>query len=180
MLISNDILDKVGNWGKVNPPLRNSSDNKRIYEGLFDGTIDTIGTDHAPHNLDEKNRDYPDAPSGFPGFETSLPLLLNEVNKNKLSLEKLEQFLSSNAADIFQIEKRGKIEKGYYADLTIVDMDKEFTVEPEKFHTKGKYSPFTHMDLSGDVYMTIINGEIGFQDGQFFSTKGHEIDYTRT
>lgn len=179
LLITKEILDETGNWGKVNPPLRNSSDNERIYEGLFDGTIDTIGTDHAPHNLDEKNSDYPDAPSGFPGFETCLPLLLNEVNKGKLSLEKLEQLLSSNVADIFQLEKRGKIEIGYFADLTIVNMDKKFTVEPENFHTKGKYSPFTKMVLTGDIYMTIINGEIGFHNGQFFSTKGMEIDYSR-
>lgn len=179
LLITRKKLESIGNWGRVNPPLRDKKDNERIYQAVLDGTVDTIGTDHAPHTLQEKNQDYLNAPSGFPGFETSLPLLLNEVNSGKISMGLLEKLLSTNAAEIFQLDRRGKIETGYFADLTIVDIEKDYTVEPDSFQTKAKYSPFIGMELKGDVFMTVVNGEIGYHDGQFYPTIGMEVDYNR-
>ena len=177
LLITREVLNTVKNWGRVNPPLRNSEDNKRIFQALLDGTVDTIGTDHAPHNLEEKNKDYVNAPSGFPGFETCLPLLLNEVNKGNLTLELLEKITSKNASKIFNLKNRGEIKEGFFADLVIVDLDKILNVHPEKFYTKAKYSPFTQMELKGDVFMTIVNGQIGYSENTIYKTKGNEVDY---
>jgi dihydroorotase len=177
LLITRKKLDEIANWGRVNPPLRDLKDNKRILKAILDGTVDTIGTDHAPHNLSEKNKSYANAPSGFPGFETCLPLLLNEVNLGNLSLEILEKITSLNSSNIFNIKKRGKLREGYFADIVIIDLEKEFIVNPVSFQTKAKYSPFINMKLKGDVFMTIVNGEIGYYDGNYFNTKGIEIDY---
>ena len=177
LLITRNVLDKVQNWGRVNPPLRDSEDNDRIYKALLDGTVDTIGTDHAPHQLSEKNENYIKAPSGFPGFETCLPLLLNEVNKGNLSLELVEKITSKNSAEIFNLKDRGEIKEGYFADLVVVDMEKELKVNPENFKTKAKYSPFIDMDLKGDIYMTIVNGQIGYHENKLQKTKGIELDY---
>jgi len=177
LLITRQVLYKVKNWGRVNPPLRDSEDNQRLYKAILDGTVDTVGTDHAPHNLDEKNKDYPEAPSGFPGFETCLPLLLNEVNSGNLSLEIIEKITSINSAEIYNLKNRGKLQEGYFADIVIIDLDKKFIVNPDNFQTKAKYSPFIDMELKGDVFMTIINGKIGYKDGTYFNTKGIEIDY---
>lgn len=177
LLITRKKLEQVGNWGRVNPPLRDFEDNQRILKAILEGTVDTIGTDHAPHNLDEKNRSYSNAPSGFPGFETCLPLLLNEVNSGNLSLELVEKITSYNSSNIFNIKNRGKIKEGYFADITVIDLEKEFIVNPGLFQTKAKYSPFINMKLKGDVFMTIVNGEIAYKDEKYNNTKGIEIDY---
>ena len=177
LLITRQILDKVKNWGRVNPPLRDSEDNQQLYQAIWNGTIDTIGTDHAPHNINEKNKNYTEAPSGFPGFETCLPLLLNEVNSGNLSLEIIERITSKNSAEIFNLKNRGKLHEGYFADIVIIDLDKSFIVNPENFQSKAKYSPFIDMELKGNVFMTIVNGKIGYYDGTYFNIKGKEIDY---
>tara|TARA_A100000164_G_C21929323_1_gene784773 strand:- start:452 stop:1744 length:1293 start_codon:yes stop_codon:yes gene_type:complete len=177
LLITRNVLDKVENWGRVNPPLRDYKDNDRIYEALLDGTVDTIGTDHAPHQLSEKNEVYAKAPSGFPGFETCMPLLLNEVNKGNLELELVEKVTSKNSAKIFNLKDRGYIKIGYFADLVVLDMDKKLKVNPNNFLTKAKYSPFIDMNLKGDIYMTIVNGQIGYYENKIKQTKGIELDY---
>ncbi len=160
LLINEEILLSVGNFGKVNPPLRTLSDNKRIMEGIKEGTVDTIGSDHAPHLIGEKLNPYPEAPSGFPGLETSLPLLLNEVNKKSFTIEKLTELTSLNSSKIFKLNGRGKIKEGFFADLTVVDLNKPWKIEAEKFLSKAKYSPYEGMSGKGDVVMTVVNGKI--------------------
>ncbi len=160
LLLTEEVLKKVGNFGKVNPPLRTTKDNQRLWQGIYDGIVDVVGTDHAPHRLDEKQKKYADAPSGFPGLETNLPLLLNEVNKSKLDMQRLVELISSRTAEIFNLKKRGKIVEGYYADLVVIDMNKVWKIEPEKFKTKAKYSPFEGMQGKGDVVMTFVNGKL--------------------
>ena len=151
LLLNESILEKVGNLGKVNPPLRSEKDNIVLWEAIHDGTVDYMGTDHAPHKLSEKLLEYSKAPSGFPGLETGLHLLLNEVNKGNLSLEKLIELTSKNVADIFQLKKRGEIKVGYYADLNVIDMDKKWKIDSSKFKTKAKYSPFDGDEIHGKI-----------------------------
>jgi len=177
LLINERILSSVGNWGKVNPPLRTARDNSALLEGIMDGTVDTFGSDHAPHTLEEKSKDYAQAPSGFPGFETMLPLFLTEFKKNNLSLQKIVELSSENPAEIFQIKKRGKLKEGYYADLTIVDLDRSWTVKPDGFQTKAKYSPYNGMKLHGEVFATMVNGRFVYKDKQFFNHQGKEIEF---
>ncbi len=162
LLINEDVLKTAGNFGKVNPPLRTKKDNERILQGIIEATVDTIGTDHAPHQLSEKLKAYSEAPSGFPGLETSLPLLLNEVNKGNFLLNKLIELTSLNSSKIFKLKNRGKIEEGYYADITVIDMNKTWKIEAGKFKTKAKYSPYEGMAGKGDVVMTFVNGELKY------------------
>ena len=166
LLINEEILKTAGNFGKVNPPLRTEKDNKRIMQGIIEGTVDTIGTDHAPHLLSEKLKEYSQAPSGFPGLETALPLLINEVNKGSFDLKKLIEITSFNTAKIFNHINRGQIKEGYFADLTVIDMNKTWKIEAKNFKTKAKYSPYEGMSGKGDVVMTFVNGELRFENNR--------------
>lgn len=166
LLINEHILDEAGNFGKVNPPLRTKNDNERILQGIIEGTVDTIGTDHAPHLLSEKLKKYSDAPSGFPGLETSLPLLLNEVNKRNFALQRLVELTSGKSTEIFNLKNRGKIKEGYLADLTVIDMNKTWKIEAKNFKTKAKYSPYEGMTGKGDILMTFVNGKLKYEHNQ--------------
>ncbi|RLD49592.1 MAG: hypothetical protein DRI94_10850 [Bacteroidetes bacterium] len=166
LLINEEILKTAGNFGKVNPPLRTEKDNKRIMQGIIEGTVDTIGTDHAPHLLSEKLKEYSQAPAGFPGLETALPLLINEVNKGSFDLKKLIEITSFNTAKIFNLKNRGQIKEGYFADLTVIDMNKTWKIEAKNFKTKAKYSPYEGMSGKGDVVMTFVNGELRFENNR--------------
>ena len=142
----------------MNPPLRTTKDNAALCEAIYDGIANVIGTDHAPHQLQEKEQEYSNAPSGFPGLETGLHLLLNEVYKGNLTIEKLVELTSRNPAEIFNLKKRGEIKVGNYADLTVIDLNKKWRIDASKFYTKAKYSPFDGMVVQGKVVMTFVNG----------------------
>ncbi len=159
LLLNQSILQKAGNYAKVNPPIRTEKDNQALWQGILDGTVDCIGTDHAPHTLVEKNKPYPEAPSGFPGLETALPLLLNEVKKGNLTMRKLTEITSQNAARIFGLTDRGVLEVGKKADIIIVDMNRTDTVRASDFETKAKYSPYEGMEIV-PVETTIVQGKI--------------------
>ena len=160
LLLNESILEKVGNFGKVNPPLRSEKDNEALWQAINDGIADTIGTDHAPHTIEEKQQDYEKAPSGFPGLETCLPLFLNEINKGNLKLEKLVELTSKNPANIFNLEKRGEITIGNYADITVIDVNRKWKIDTSRFHTKAKYSPFDGMEVTGKIIMTFVCGKM--------------------
>ncbi len=156
LFLTEEVLEKAGNYGKVNPPLRTKNDVKALWEGIFDGTVDYIGTDHAPHTLTEKNREYAEAPSGFPGLEVNLKLLLNEVNKGSLSLEKVIQLTSTNAALIYGLPGFGKVEEGAVAALALIDLEKKWQIKAADFKTKAKYSPYEGMEGKGDLINLFI------------------------
>lgn len=171
-LFLNDIdVEQFGNYAKVNPPIRSIDDNEALLEALADNTIDTIGSDHAPHTIEEKQRDYRTAPSGFPGLETSLPLLISNLyHKHNFTLDKISELISKNPAKILDIKDRGEIKVGAYADLTIIDLQEEVIVNPLEFSSKAKYSPYSGMKLKGKVLETMVNGK-------FSQSKGKLIEY---
>ncbi|MHA1284098.1 MAG: dihydroorotase [Promethearchaeota archaeon] len=142
LLLSNDIIVDNPNFAKVLPPLRNKKHSEYLMNELKAGNIPFIGTDHAPHTLAEKARDYFEAPSGFPGFETYTRLLLSEVSNYRLSLEKFMKVAAENAAIKFKFSNKGFIKKNYDADLIIVDKVPEFKISAKNFYTKAKFSPF--------------------------------------
>lgn len=143
---------------KVNPPLRTSKDVEAIKEGLRDGTIDIIATDHAPHHVDEKNVEFSVAANGMVGFETALPLAITHLLKpNILTLPQIVEKMSINPSEILGLNK-GSIDVGKTADITIIDIDEEYIVDVEKFKSKSKNSPFDGHKLIGAVYDTIVNG----------------------
>ena len=126
-----DYADK-GNLVKMNPPIRSQEDQDALWQAIDEGVVDVIGTDHAPHLLDEKLKRYIEAPSGVPGVETMLPLLLDAVNNGRLNLSKLVELTSYTPAKIFKIKNKGEIKEGYDADITVVDMEQEMKVENKK------------------------------------------------
>ncbi len=144
---------------KVNPPLRTEDDRIAVIEGLKDGTIDVIATDHAPHSLDEKNKPYSQAPMGIVGFETALSLALTYL-KNDLSTEEILEKFTLNPAKILGIKDFGEIKAGNKANLTVIDLDKEWIVKGKDFKSKCKFTPFEGEKLKGKAVMTIVNGEI--------------------
>ncbi len=158
--------DQLLNFVRVNPPIRSSSSRMSLQNALIDGFIDTIGSDHAPHTIDEKNRPYADAPSGMPGVETMLPLMLDFARLKKFTIQNLIRCMCENPARIFGIERRGAIRQGYFADIVIVDQDLTRVVETNRMYTKCGWSAFAWRSLTGFPYATIVNGEIAFLRGR--------------
>jgi len=149
---------------KMNPPLRSREDLEAVIEGIIDGTIDIIATDHAPHHFDEKNVEFEKAANGIVGFETALALSYTElVEKGHISLLQMIEKLTINPAQMLKIDK-GKIECGKAADIILVDFDNEYRVDVSKFASKGKNSPFDGFKVKGRVKTTIVGGKIVYED----------------
>ena len=152
-----------GAMARVNPPLRTIKDVKGIIAGLKDGTIDVIATDHAPHSAEEKARPLSRAPSGMVGLETSLALALTHLyHAGRMDLPDLIRRMSTAPADILGIS-RGHMSLGAQADLTIFDLDEEWTIDPEQFASKARNTPFAGRKVKGKVKYTIVRGEVIYQ-----------------
>lgn len=149
---------------KMNPPLRSDEDLKAVIEGLKDGTIDIIATDHAPHHKDEKNVEFEKAANGIVGFETALALGYTYlVEQGHLTLNELVQKMTVNPAKMLKIDK-GRLECGKAADLILVDFDNEYSIDVSKFASKSKNSPFGGYKVKGRVITTMVNGKIVYQE----------------
>lgn len=144
---------------KVNPPLRTQADVEAIRQGIKDGTIDVIATDHAPHHHNEKMREFDSAPPGISGLETALALSLNLVRDGVIGLDRLVSMMTSSPAGIVGIEK-GSLREGVPADIVVVDLERNFIVEPEKFASKGKNTPFAGFRLKGAPVATVAGGRL--------------------
>ncbi|MGL6104330.1 MAG: dihydroorotase, partial [Exiguobacterium acetylicum] len=163
VLIDEDIPNQDPNF-KMNPPLRSEADRQALLEGLADGTIDCIATDHAPHAAEEKALGIERAPFGITGFETAFPLLYTKlVAEGEMTLEALIRNLTDKAAAIFELPY-GKLEVGAEADLVLLDLETERTISPERFRSKGKNTPFAGERLKGFPVMTLVKGEIVFKE----------------
>ena len=149
---------RFGNLAKVNPPLRDPADCSALQQALADGVIDCLGSDHAPHTPAEKAQPYREAPSGFPGLETSMGLLLDAAARYGIPHKRVQELTSGNAAHIFGLADRGSITAGKRADLTIVDPTARWEVDPARFHSKAHYSPFAGVTLCGRVVATVCAG----------------------
>lgn len=177
LFLNKEDFKKLGTLIKTNPPLRPKEDQHVLWKGVKDGTIDIIATDHAPHLKESKEQDIWSASAGVPGVETMLPLLLNEVNKGNLTFSQLVKLTAENPAKIFRIKNKGKIEKGYDADIVIVDLNKEETVRNDRLFTKCGWSPFDGWKLKGCPIMTFIRGNLVFDHGNINKIKGREVSY---
>ncbi len=158
LLTDRDVLSH-GTNGKMSPPLRTESDVIALQEALADGTIDVIATDHAPHSEEEKAKSMVEAPNGIVGLETSLSLMLSElVGKGKIGLSRMVQAMSCTPASLFGLAG-GSLSPGSVADMTVVDLGNRWKVDPSRFLSKGKNTPFGGMSLTGKVVMTFVSGE---------------------
>ncbi len=165
-LYAPDCYDKLGTYAQMNPPLRDKSHYDRLWYAVRNNYNDTIGSDHAPHLKINKDKEYPNTPSGMPGVQTLLPVMLNHVNEGKLTLVQLMNLICENPAKIFGIIGKGYIKKDYDADFTIVDMNKTIEIKNEKIESKCGWSPFDGYKFKGTPVYTIINGDIKMQDGK--------------
>ncbi|HKK20436.1 MAG TPA: amidohydrolase family protein, partial [candidate division Zixibacteria bacterium] len=148
---------------RVNPPLRTASDRDAVIEGLVDGTIDCIASDHAPHSEEDKDCEFDMAPSGMIGLETTIGLVKTYlIDKSLLSWADAVRKMTANPARIMNLSG-GSLEEGTAADITIIDPEKKWTVKADKFRSRSKNSPYIGWKLSGQVLTTILNGRIVFQ-----------------
>ena len=157
--ITEEAVSGYNTNAKVNPPLRTKRDIEAIKEGLRDGTIDVIATDHAPHHRDEKMREFDMAPFGISGLETAVSLSLRLVGEGTLTMDQLVEKMTINPAEILQINK-GNLKVGSDADLVIIDTNKEFTVRSAQFVSKGKNTPFEGWMTKGTPVLTVCKGKI--------------------
>ena len=157
LLYDNTAFNEFGTLIKTNPPLREKGKNVTISD-LNENSM--IGTDHAPHSLEEKTKGVWDSSPGIPSLETVLSLLLTEVNRSNLDLRLIPKIFSENAAKRFNLENKGFIKEGFDADLVAIDLKKEGVFDIENFYTKAEYSPFDGLPYKGKATMTIVNGEI--------------------
>ncbi len=173
-----DCYEKLGTYSQMNPPIRDKSHYDRLWYAVKNNYNDTIGSDHAPHLKANKEKAYPDSPSGMPGVQTLLPVMLNHVNEGKLKLEQLINFLCENPVKIFNIKNKGFIKKDYDADFTIIDINKTLEIKNENIESKCKWSPFNGYKLKGTPVATIINGEIKMKDGKIIGEPtGRPIEF---
>jgi dihydroorotase len=150
----------------MNPPLRGYSDREALFEGLLDGTIDMIATDHAPHTSEEKAQGMQLAPFGIVGLETAFPLLNTHfVKTGKMTLKQLIDFMTVKPAEVFNL-KKGKIEIGAVADLTVIDLQQQEEIDSNKFLSKGKNTPFNGWKCTGWPVMTMVNGKVVYAKGE--------------
>ena len=162
-LTEDEVLTQ-GAMARVNPPLRTQKDVHGIIAGLKDGTIDVIATDHAPHSAEEKARPLSRAPSGMIGLETSLALALTQLyHTKKMDIPAILRRMSTNPADILHLS-RGRMSIGAIADLVIFDPDEAWTIDPLRFASKARNTPFAGKNVKGRVKYTIVKGEVIYQD----------------
>lgn len=157
---------------RMKPELKTKEDNEALWEGILDGTIDTVGTDHAPHRIEEKKEKLT---FGIPGAENSLEMMLKAVRCEKISLEKLTEIMSRNAADIFGIKNKGRIAAGYDADLVIVDINTTEVISGEEVISKCGWTPYEGFEKGGKILTTIVRGNVVYNDGKFINKIGKEV-----
>lgn len=163
-----------GNFIKWNPSVKTEYDRAQIFEAVLDGRIDVIATDHAPHTMEEKSQSYLKAPSGGPLVQHSILAMLEFYKQKKITLEMIVNKMSHNVADIFNIEKRGYIREGYFADLVVVNLNKPNTVTKESLLYKCGWSPFEGHTFASSIEKTFVSGHLVYDNGTFDETKKGE------
>lgn len=173
LLLTYDQYKKSGTMGFTDPPLRTREDVSALWSALKQGSIDVIASDHAPHNIKEKNvNSIWDVKAGIPGLETTLPLLLTQINKGRLFLSDLIALTAKIPAKIFNLKKRGCLAEGNWADIVIVDMKREYNIDSSLFVSKAKYSPFDGMHIKGTPIKSFVNGNLIMDSGEIVAKPG--------
>jgi dihydroorotase len=165
-LAGEEAYPRLGTLAQMNPPIRSGKHRDGLWHWLNQGVPDVIGSDHAPHTLEEKSKPYPASPSGMPGVQTLLPLLLDHAAHGRLTLQRVIELTSAGAQRIFGIVGKGRIVAGYDADFTIVDLKKRWTIEDRWLASRSGWSPFTGMELTGKPIGTIVRGQVAMWEDQ--------------
>ena len=177
-LYAPDCYDKLGTYAQMNPPLRTKEHYDRLWVAIKNNIVDVLGSDHAPHLKENKDKEYPSSPSGMPGVQTIFPVMLDHVNSGKLTLEQLIKLMCENPCKIFGIKNKGYIKEGYDADLTIADMNKEVIIKNEMIASKCGWTPFNNYKVKGFPVGTIVNGHLVMSDGKvILESKGTPLKF---
>ena len=168
-----------GNFIKWNPSIKSLKDREALFNAMMDNRLDVIATDHAPHTLEEKERPFFKAPSGGPMVQHALVSILEFVQQERMSMEKVVEKMCHNPAKLFQVDRRGFIKEGYFADLVLVDMDNDWIVKKDNILYKCGWSPMEGISYGSKVKKTFVNGHLAYDDGQFYESK-KEKDYYLT
>ena len=172
---------RLGTLAQMNPPVRDKAHSAGIWAGIVNGVVDVLGSDHAPHTLEEKRKEYPASPSGMTGVQTLVPIMLDHVNAGHLSLERLVDLTSHGPARIFNISRKGRIAVGYDADLTIVDLKRRETITNEWVASKASWTPYDGVEVTGWPVGTIVNGRTVMWQGDLVSpATGKAIEFLET
>jgi len=174
-----ECYERLGTLAQQNPPIRDKRHLEKLWQAVQNGTVDVIGSDHAPHTLEEKSKPYPQSPSGFPGVQTLIPIMLNHVHEKRLSVEMLTQLVTENPRRLFKVKNKGRIAVGYDADFTIVDLKKENIITNKWIASKCGYTPFDGMKVTGWPTHTILKGKVVMQDDQItIPHNGETIEFS--
>ena len=169
--------ERLGTRVQQNPPIRNRAHQERIWWGLDQGVVDILGSDHAPHTLEEKGATYPATPSGMPGVQTLVPIMLDHVNAGRLSLARFVDLTSAAAQRLFGIVRKGRIAVGYDADFTIVDMRAQRVIEDDWIASKAGWTPFAGRKVQGWPIGTVIRGRRAMWEGELGQAAGQPVRF---
>ena len=165
-LSSPECYEKLGTLAQMNPPIREKKHQDKLWKAIVDDIVDVIGSDHAPHKMTNKKKEYPQTPSGMPGVQTLVPIMLNHINNEKLTLDKFVKLVCEKPSKIFNIKNKGYIKEGFDADLTIVDMNMKKTIQNEWIASKCGWTPFDGYEVKGFPVGTIVNGKTMVWEGK--------------
>jgi dihydroorotase len=177
---SDEDYETKGNFIKWNPAIKKASDRDGILTAVLDGHIDVIATDHAPHTLEEKEKPYLQAPSGGPLVQHALPAILELYHQGKITLEQIAEKMAHNVAICFQVEKRGYIREGYWADMVLVDLNNPWNVNKDNILYKCKWSPFEGSTFKSKVMHTLVSGNLAYSNGSLIEgASGKRLSFNR-
>ncbi len=180
-LAAPECYERLGTYAQMNPPIRDASHREALWAAVNQGVIDVIGSDHAPHTRAEKDKTYPDTPSGMPGVQTLVTILLDHVAAGRMTLERFIDLTSTGAARIFGIAGKGRIARGFDADFTIVDLKAKKTIENSWIASKCGWTPFDGMETTGWALATIIRGKTVMRDRALvLAGQGEPVRFTET
>jgi dihydroorotase len=178
LLLNVDDYARLGTLAQMNPSLKTADDNRRLWQALKDGRIQVIATDHAPHTLEEKQKPYPQSPSGMPNVENSLALMLNEVHRGRCTIEQVVHWMCDAPARVWDIVNKGRIVEGYDADLVLVDLNRAAVVRNEEQLTRCGWSAWDGVELTGWPARTWVLGQDAFRDGKVVEgVRGQEAQF---
>ena len=175
-----DCYLQLGSKAQQNPPIREAHHRRALWQGIRDGTVDILGSDHAPHTLEEKGKVYPASPSGTPGVQTLVPIMLDHVNKGSLSLERFVDLVCYGPQRVHQIAGKGRIATGYDADFTIVDLKKKMVITNAQQQTRCGWTPYDGMKVTGWPILTIIHGQVVMCEDELIQTAGRPVRFRET
>lgn len=173
-----ECYQELGAYAQMNPPIRDIDHQDGLWNALLAGVVDLVGSDHAPHTIEEKEKPYPGSPSGMPGVQTLLPLLLEHVANGRMDLHKLVQLTSANARRVFGLKDKGALETGLDADFSLVDLKEEWRIDKSWLKSKCKWSPFDGMKIHGKPAITVVRGRAVMRDGEILGeARGRPLSF---